>query len=146
MGGNGTHTDDLTALARSLGVEGAIEFVGWVEDRDAFFDTIDIFCLPSRVEPFGLALIEAMSRGLPSCASTADGPLEIIGKRPIGWLFESENAADLASQLTKMVLDRNASHMRALAGLEYVQTNYSPIVIGKKIVDVIEQYRSGRRS
>jgi glycosyltransferase involved in cell wall biosynthesis len=137
---------DLAAISRALGVEDAIEFVEWVEDRDAFFDTLDIFCLPSHGEAFGLALIEAMSRGLPSCASYTNGPAYIIGARPTGWLFEIGNADDLATQLTKMVLDRDETRARALAGLEYVEANFDAVAIGKKIVDLIDQYKSGKRS
>ena len=69
--------DSLERLARDLGVEAAVHFLGRRGDVAALIGSIDLLLLPSWDEPFGLVVAEAMAIGTPSwspiaeaCAST----------------------------------------------------------------------------
>ena len=101
VGGAGPDEAALKNLAEEIGVSGAVRWLGWVEDRAAFFREIDIFCLPSRREPFGLALIEAMAAGAPAIASATDGPAEILSHDRTGWLFPIDNHEALGDILCR---------------------------------------------
>ncbi len=60
--------------------------------------------MPSRwVEPFGLVALQAAQRGRPICASRTGGLPEIVVEGATGWLFESENAEDLARALRDLL-------------------------------------------
>ena len=62
-------------LARAAALDPRIEFVGPVPHREikAILASSDIFVFPSRVDIFGLALVEAMAAGLPSIACSVPG-------------------------------------------------------------------------
>ncbi len=69
--------------------------------------------LPSRVEGFGMVLIEAMECGVPCIATKCDGPSDIISDEYNGYLIEIENNFELANRveqiLTKQDLHINLS-------------------------------------
>jgi len=81
-----------------------IEFLGNVSDVPGFLRDIDIFVLPSRYEGFGIALIEALSMGIPCVASKLDGPEEIINDKRLGRLFNAGNPSDLADKIEQVIL------------------------------------------
>ena len=76
--GDGAETAALTELTHRHGLGDRIAFPGWQDDTAAFFDSIDVFCLPSLHEPFGIVLLEAMAQALPVIATDSEGPSEIL--------------------------------------------------------------------
>ncbi len=77
IGGSGDEENSLRQLSSSLGLDDIIEFTGWVDNKQEFFDKIDIFCLPSHHEPFGIILLEAFISACPVITTASEGPSEI---------------------------------------------------------------------
>lgn len=88
IGGSGPLAEELYAHAESLGVAGDIDWLGWVEDNAGFFASVDLFCLPSRRESFGLVMLEAFAQGKPVIATRTSGPCEVIADGKNGWLCD----------------------------------------------------------
>jgi glycosyltransferase involved in cell wall biosynthesis len=59
-----------------------IEFAGWSDDPDAEFGAAAVLLAPAGHEPGGLAVLEAMSAGVPVVAAAAGGHVESIGRIP----------------------------------------------------------------
>lgn len=78
IAGSGPHKPFLLSLVQELGVEDNVEFLGWIKSKKDFFASIDIFCLSSQSETFGLVLLEAMKFRKPIITTDADGPKEIL--------------------------------------------------------------------
>lgn len=85
-------------------LDNEIECLGNVSDVPAFLQDIDIFVLPSRYEGFGIALIEALSMGIPCVASKLDGPAEIITDSRLGLLFNAGDPVDLADKIEQVII------------------------------------------
>ena len=68
------HAEALAGLARQLGVAAQVRFAGEVDDAmlDRFWRGADLFALASYWEGYGMAVAEALKRGLP-VAVTAGG-------------------------------------------------------------------------
>jgi glycosyltransferase involved in cell wall biosynthesis len=99
VAGAGRDHQRLQAAADGL----PVTFLGFQRDVPAFLRTIDLFCLPSRREALPLALLEAMSAGLP-CVSTAVGDIaEAAGDDVL--LVEPENVAALTDALDRLLTD-----------------------------------------
>lgn len=87
IAGVGSKEPWLRDLIEELQIVDRIEFLGWIKDKKPFFDSIDIFLLPSQRETFGLVVLEAMKFRKPIIACDADGPKEIIRDEVDGLLI-----------------------------------------------------------
>ncbi len=86
IGGSGAGEAEARAQAERLGIASRIDWRGWVEDAEAFYRSIDILCVPSRLESFGLIVIEAFAQGTPVVATHTSGPSSIIDHGNTGLL------------------------------------------------------------
>ncbi|MCU0322596.1 MAG: N-acetyl-alpha-D-glucosaminyl L-malate synthase BshA [Chitinophagaceae bacterium] len=77
MVGDGPERPATEELARALGVDGDIRFVGKQEQMEEILAVSDIFLLPSDYESFGLAALEAMAARAIVISSNAGGLPEI---------------------------------------------------------------------
>jgi glycosyltransferase involved in cell wall biosynthesis len=132
LGGDGEEAAALKALAASKGLENVLIFSGWVGDKQAFFDSIDIFCLPSHHEPFGIVLLEALA-GLPVVSTMSEGPSEIIQEGVSGLLTPKGDAAELANALGLLLADSQKAQTLARQAYNTVKTQYDLPVVGAKL-------------
>ncbi len=103
IGGDGPERDRLHETARTLGIERQVRWLGAL-DRDgvrAAMRDADAFVLSSRIETFGVVLIEALAMGLPVIATESGGP-ECIVTAEDGILVPVGDAAALGSALARM--------------------------------------------
>ena len=76
--GSGPEEDALKDLARKLGVEDRVNFVGWVDSSSRIWPEIDLLLFPSRHEGSPNALLEAFAHGVPVLASDTPEHREIL--------------------------------------------------------------------
>jgi phosphatidyl-myo-inositol dimannoside synthase len=78
--GRGDDAARLRALTDKLGMNEAIQFLGYVPDAELEeeFRTCRLFALPSKKEGFGLVFLEAMAQGRPCLGVRAGGVPEVI--------------------------------------------------------------------
>ena len=79
--------------ARRLGIDGAVHFIGYVEDPDSYFNAIDINVLTSRSESFPYVLLEGALHRLPTVATRVGGIPEMIVDGENGFLFTPPGTA-----------------------------------------------------
>lgn len=79
----------LDGLVAQLGIGKSVEFMGMLRHqlREAEFLAADVFVLPSHTENFGVAIVEALARGLPVLTTTGT-PWPAIRVRGAGWWIE----------------------------------------------------------
>jgi glycosyltransferase involved in cell wall biosynthesis len=66
------------AMARAMGVEDRVRFLGYRRDVAKLMRASDLFVFPSRYEACSLALLEALASGLPVISAVTAGGSEII--------------------------------------------------------------------
>ena len=102
----GTGPDEQTTreYAKELKVEHQVDFLGVLPRNEIVkeMQQMDAFVLSSRVETFGVVLIEALSCGKPVVSTKCFGPESIVTSPEVGILCE-QNAADLASAMLRMI-------------------------------------------
>lgn len=97
----------MKELAIELDIVNQVDFLGNIDNVPVFLRDVDIFCIPSRYEGFGISAVEAMATGLPCVASNIVGLNEVVNDDCLGRLFEVGNERDLADQLEYVILHRN---------------------------------------
>ncbi|MEA1907587.1 MAG: glycosyltransferase family 4 protein [Euryarchaeota archaeon] len=121
VGGDSGFRQELEGLSKRLGVSDNIFFTGEVSMEDLLekYREADIFVLPSRMEGFGIVLLEAMASGLPCVAYSIPSVRTLIEHGKTGLLAENENEF-FESILCLLKNDCIRSRIRK-SGLEYVK-------------------------
>ena len=106
--------DELRAEARTLGLNGRVEFAGHVsrDELAALYRGAAVLVFPSRYEGFGLPVLEAMASGTPVVATSSSSIPEVAGDAAI--LVEPDVKA-LAAGIERALAERERL---AGAGLE----------------------------
>ncbi len=92
------------ALADSIGVGGAVHWLGVVRDVQVVYRLADAFVLPTSYETFSLVTFEAAASGLPILATSVNGVEELIDHGRNGFLIAPEPEA-IASHLRTLAAD-----------------------------------------
>ncbi len=82
---------------------------------DALYRRAEVFCLASLYEGFGLPVVEAMARGVPTVATTGSAVEEIV--QGAGALFEPGDAAACAAQIGRVLDDADLRATMRRVGL-----------------------------
>jgi len=105
-----------------------IEKAVFYDDIIAEFKKCYVLVLPSRSEGMGRVLIEAMASGKPVIGSNVGGIPSIIRDGETGFLFQSENHADLAEKLELLMSDEALARRMGDAGFAAVERELSASV------------------
>ena len=117
----------LEALARDLGIEDRVRFVGDVDDVSGLLAASDIGVLSSPTEGCSSAVVESMAAGLPVVGTDIPGIRETLGVDGQSFLVPLGDADALGAALARLSRDRalredvgarNAARQRALYGSE----------------------------
>jgi N-acetyl-alpha-D-glucosaminyl L-malate synthase BshA len=105
MIGDGPEKAGAELLARELGVQRDVLFLGNQDCMEELLPLADVFILPSSSESFGLVALEAMSAEVPVVASNAGGLPEVIDHGSTGFLHEPTNVPGLVNSVLKLLTD-----------------------------------------
>ncbi len=97
--------EGVRRLAAPLG--DAVRVFSWVEpaERNRLLDTSDVFVLPSRAEGLPMALLEAMSAGLPVIVTPVGGIPDAVTQGAEGVYVEPGRIEQLTAAMTRMLID-----------------------------------------
>lgn len=137
LAGNGFEFKKCQALALELGVQEKIDWLGWLWDTRTFFDQIDVFCLPSRNEPFGIVVTEAMQAGLPVIATDTNGPSDIVIAGETGWIVPVGDVGALSSALIDAIENPARAAAYGAAGFDRYLKVYSPEPAGVRLAEAL---------
>jgi glycosyltransferase involved in cell wall biosynthesis len=82
-----------------------VERVGWVDGAAGLMRHLAVLVLPSRQEPFGTVLAEAMAVGTPVVATDVGGLAEVVDDGVTGALVAPGDPAALARALAELAAD-----------------------------------------
>ena len=95
-------SDEYEKMINILGIQSTVIFAGEQKNIREYYWASDVFILPSRSEGLSVALLEAMSCGLPVITSNVGGAPDVVKHGESGLLFETENCQQLAEQIELM--------------------------------------------
>ncbi|HEY9744763.1 MAG TPA: glycosyltransferase family 4 protein [Oculatellaceae cyanobacterium] len=89
---------------QQAGLEEEVHFLGYRDDLTQIYEVIDLLVVPSRNEPFGRVVIEAMANGIPCIATHSGGIPEIIDQGMTGLLYPPGDVYALAGLIEELAV------------------------------------------
>jgi glycosyltransferase involved in cell wall biosynthesis len=106
IAGEGTQRDSLEELAKHLGIESRIKFLGFRQDIPEVAAAFDVGVVPSRYEPFGIVSLELMRMKVPVISSGAGGMAEYITDKQTGILLKKNTPDEIAFCVEQLLGDK----------------------------------------
>lgn len=119
--GDGPLRPQLEKLSQDLNISRKVLFTGWIEDVPNVLSVMDIFCLPSLWEAFGIVLVEAMAMRLPIVAANVEGIPEVMKDGETGILVPPKKPEALAAAIMKLLKDKTLARQMGEAGRKRVE-------------------------
>jgi rhamnosyl/mannosyltransferase len=132
------------ALARDLGVEARVQFVGEVRDEElpAYYAASDIFVLPAseRSEAFGAVQLEAMAAGKPVvCTELGTGTSFVNRDGETGFVVPARDPDALAAALARLMDDAALRARLGAAGRARVRQEFTLENMVARVMRVYDQ-------
>ena len=137
VAGSGPEERNLRRLSTSLELDDHITFVDDGTAMEAYLSAIDIFCLPSLQQGFGVIMLEAMALGRPVIASGVGGILTILEDEKNGVIVPPSDSRALAERMLKLLEDPEQTQKMAIAGQNLVEDRFT---IDRMIDNTIQLY------
>jgi glycosyltransferase involved in cell wall biosynthesis len=116
VAGRGPLEPALRALARELGVEGSVRFLGYVAPIQDAIEEAAIVVVPSMGEGFGMVALEAMERARPVIAASIGGLGELVRHGETGLLVAPGEAEPLRAAIVELAGDLERAARMGEAG------------------------------
>jgi glycosyltransferase involved in cell wall biosynthesis len=150
LAGDGPLAGKLKETARRLGLDGRVDFPGFVtHDRVGdLFRAADIFVMPSVVDASGdrdgipLVLMEAMLHGLPATATDVAGIPELVEDQVTGLLIPQRDAGAIAEAVRRLASDRDFALTLAENGRRRVLGQFNPDQNYRRVLDLFSDYHA----
>lgn len=138
--GVGPERKNLEELAIKLGISDRTTFTGFVDDKRKveLLKSSHVLVLPSTVEGFGIALVEAMASGTPTISADISALREVVEGGRAGILFAPRDKGDLQAKLEQLLRDEGLQREISRKGYDLVKEKYSWEEIAKRAESVIK--------
>jgi glycosyltransferase involved in cell wall biosynthesis len=141
--GDGSERRRLEKVCGTLGLEKKVIFLGIREDVERFYSIADIFISPSKYEPFGQVILEAMASGLPSVAFKRMLPEyevaadEIIEDAVTGYCVNPYEKDEFRKKLIYLIENPEIRKKMGEAGRRVCQKKYTWEGHAKKLLEQV---------
>jgi len=141
VAGIGTHEEALREHATRDGLDGRVEFTGFVSDEDLrmYYAAADLAVVPSLYEPFGMVALETMAAGTPCIAADTGGLRELVVHDATGLRFSPGDPSSLATAILRLLTDRRLDRRLTLDARRWLNDGFSWPSIAERTVDVYER-------
>lgn len=116
--GEGPLRGELEEQIHAAGIADRVRLFGFRRDVPDLMRAIDVMCLPSHREPFGLVYVEAALAEKPVIACDAGGAPEIIEHGATGLLVRPQNVPDLTQAILTLIDNREQAAEMGRRGRE----------------------------
>jgi glycosyltransferase involved in cell wall biosynthesis len=138
----------VRGLPSGLGIEGAVEFAGFVDDPRAELSSFGVLVHASPIpEPFGQVVVEAMAASVPVVATDAGGVSEVVRDGPelLGTLAPPDDYHALAAAISGVLSEPAAAAERARRALHSARRRFRAADTARMVTSVWQRV-SGRLS
>ena len=136
----------------AIGSRPGVTLLGFVDtgttegrrDIEAAYAAADVFCLPTRFEPFGIAFVEAMHFGLPCVGTDAWAVPEIISDGRTGFTVPPNHVELLADRLIDLLTGPQLAASMGAAGRAKAQQYFTWEAVVNRITEIASAFTGPR--
>jgi len=131
--------------AHALGLEGRVHFVGVSEEPERYYAAADALLLPTRHEPWGIPLIEAMAAGVPIVSTEIAGAAPTVKQARAGLIVSDTNPHALGAAVSSLLGDvglRRAMGERGRAAAAPFTADHQ----AERMIEIYESIAAARRA
>ena len=136
MVGDGPERGPAEVLARELAVEKHVTFLGKQSHVERVIPQAHVLLLPSELEAFGLAALEAMACGVPPVATRTGGVSELVTDGVSGFLEPVGDVAAQAARVVELLTDDGLHRRMSQAARETALEQFA----SSQVIPMYEQY------
>lgn len=136
--GDGPDRSAAEWLAHDLGIHGRIHFLGKQERVNELLPLADLMMMPSEMESFGLAALEAMACKVPTIATRVGGVPELIDDGVTGLLFKVGDVDAMALGAIELLRNRDRLNEMREAGRRTAQKRFCSTLVIPQYVQFYE--------
>ncbi len=142
--GDGPDRSTAEWLAHDLKINDRIHFMGKQERVHELLPLADLMLMPSALESFGLAALEAMACKVPSIATRVGGVPELIDDGITGLLYPVGDVEQMAAGAVGLLKDRAKLEAMREAGRKTAQQRYCSSLVVPHYVKYYEEVLNGK--
>jgi N-acetyl-alpha-D-glucosaminyl L-malate synthase BshA len=134
--GDGPDRSVAEYLAREHHIQDRVHFLGKQDNVNELLPLADLMLMPSEMESFGLAALEAMACGVPTIATDVGGVPELIDDGRNGLLFEVGDVDSMAAEAVALLRDETRLRQMSEAGRKTAQDHFC----ASRVIPLYEEY------
>ncbi len=132
--------NDIVKQIHELGLEDRVTITQSLDDElmPDFYRASDLFCLPSRYEPFGMTAVEAMASGAPTIVTTNGGLYRTLEYGKDALFADSFDAEDFGITMCKVLAHPKISQRISENGSQKARSLFTWSGIAQQLLAVVE--------
>jgi len=138
--GDGVLRSQLESQILKLGISDSVKLLGKKDNVTGFLAVADIFVLPSRWEGLPIALLEAMSAGLPVVATRVEGVDEVVKDGEHGFLVSVEDVNELANAILQLLENTELRLRMGAAAKTQILEYYTENIMCEQYSQIMMKY------
>lgn len=142
--GDGPDRSAAEWLAHDLHIHDRIHFMGKQERVNELLPLADLMLMPSELESFGLAALEAMACRVPSIATRVGGVAELIDDGVTGLLYPVGKVEDMAAGALGLLTDPARLEAMREAGRKTAKKRFCASLVVPQYVKYYEKVLGGK--
>ncbi|MGN6514607.1 MAG: glycosyltransferase [Rhizomicrobium sp.] len=144
IAGEGPDREKLVRLAKDLGIDNRVRFLGWRTDRTALLRSADICAFPSRFEPNGTVVVEAWAHGIPLVTAASAGPAWIARDNEDALVAPIDDVNGLAERLRAVLASKDLAAKLVANGYKRIEREFSEKAVVGQYIEMFETVRPGK--
>ncbi|MFZ3208027.1 MAG: glycosyltransferase [Geobacteraceae bacterium] len=133
------YVHDLKRFTEEQGLSGRVFFPGPTTDVFRVFADASLVVHTSLTESFGMALVEAMSCGVPVIAHDLEGMREVVADGVSGYLIAPGNVDALAERIDELLESPGLRNRLGAAGYALVRERFDMTTRATEYIDLYQE-------
>jgi glycosyltransferase involved in cell wall biosynthesis len=142
--GDGLEAERLRTLARRLGLDAHVRFVGYRRDLSSIYAGLDLVVIPSLSEGLPNVLLEALLHRRAVVATRVGAISEVLSDGLGRWLVPPGDVRALADTITMALRDAPGREELGRLGQRLVRERFTPALRVDRVIAVYRELRTSR--